>query len=177
MIDAIGAEINLETGERAQAPSALAPVITRLDLALGRLEQAWRKSHLGLSARFNEKEQRTEQHIQTLRVQASHWKGEAEKLSTKLAHQDHFEQRAKKAEQELAYQRTRAQQWQEKAESWKEEARRSEEARVAALHNTSNPQIKQITQQIDSCLDEAITSLKQVAAYRQPLKQAVGGNE
>lgn len=169
MIDAginVGAETSFNKGEQA-----LAPLKQRLDAALDRLEHVWHKSHLGLTARLNEKEQRTDQHIQTLRVQASHWKTEAERLSTKLAHQDHFEQKAQKAEQELSYQRTRAQQWQEKAESWKEEARRSEEARVAALHSPNNRQIKQIAEQIDSCLDEAITNLKQAIAQRAPLQE------
>ena len=138
----------------------------RLEGALGTLERVWRERHLTLAMRFSEQEQRTEQLIQTLRVQASHWKSEVEKLSTQISQQHNFQQRAQKAEQELSYQRQRAQQWQEKAESWKEEARRAEEARVAALHKSSNGQVKQMLQDLDSNLEEAIDGLKEVITAR-----------
>ncbi len=143
------------------------PLTHRLDKALDRLAHAWQHSHTALSAKLSEREQNAEQHIQTLRVQASHWRAEAERLSTKLDTQNQFEQRAQKAEQELAYQRQSAQQWQERAESWKEEARRSEEARVAALHKSlNNQQLTAIAGELDTCLGEAIDSLRQVLSKR-----------
>ena len=156
---AVGAEQNKSGGLISNAAA-------HLDAALSRLEQVWHAKQEHLIARINDKEQRAEQQIQTLRVQASHWKAEAERLSTQVAQQGVLQQRAQKAEQELSYHRQRAHQWHEKAESWKEEARRSEEARVAALHKSNSPQMKRVIQELDACLDETIESLKEVIETR-----------
>lgn len=148
--------------------SGLPNAIAKLDSALSHLETVWQNTHFGLRDKLNAGQQRFEQQIQSLRVQSAHWKAENEKLVTQLVHQHNFEQRLQKAEQELAFQRQQAKTFQEKAESWKEEARRSEEARVAALHNAGSVQVKNIAQEISKCLDETIEQLKEVIVSRNP---------
>jgi len=139
----------------------------QLDAALHRLEKTWQSVRGEASQQLEDHMQRAEQRIQALEVQLAYWKGEAEKALAQLTQQKDIAARLARAESGLADQKMLARQWQEKADSWKEEARRAEKARIAAIHNASTGEVKTIVAEIHACLDEAIGNIQEVVAGRK----------
>ncbi len=94
--------------------------VAQLDAALGRLELVCASSRDRAEQLCLEQEQRSDQHIQSLRVQSDHWRGEAERQASTLtqlrAHENNGRDKMADLEVDLAQWRQRSQQWQEKAE-------------------------------------------------------------
>ena len=100
--------------------AAVQGAVTQLDEALGRLELVCVSSRDHSAGLRLEQEQRAEQHIQALKVQSDHWRGEAERQASLLtqfrARETGEHDRLDDLEADLAQWRQRAAHWQREAE-------------------------------------------------------------
>ena len=98
---------------------AVQGAVTQLDEALGRLELVCVSSRDRSAGLRLEQDQRTEQHIQALKVQSDHWRGEAERQASLLAQ---FRARGDDERDRLADLEADLAQWRQRAAHWQREA-------------------------------------------------------